>query len=477
MLVRTLLLVCLLYCVFSSSVRAEDVTREQAEQALQQAIRFYSTQCSKHGGYVWRYSLDLKLSEGEAETDADTIWVQPYGTPSVGLAFLEAYRATQKSAYLETAEQAASALLAGQMQSGGWYYSIAFAPEERRKWGYRDNERFRLDPSRKNKTNITTLDDDTTPAAVRFLIELDRELKFENRKLHTAVEFSLDALLKAQHPSGGWSQNWDRHPDQKEGPDFPILAASYPKSWPREWDNQWTGKYYLNDNVQGNMVATMLLAWKTYSETRYLNSAIAGGEFLIRAQMPDKQRGWAQQYDEKMHPVWDRKFEPPAVSSDETQEAIVTLIELYDATGESRFLEPIPDALDWLKRSELPEGNLARFYELETNKPLYFVVVGKVYQLTYDDKNLPTHYGFKIDSKVEGLSKLLEKAQAGKRNLFVRSRPSSGKVSGIIANLDERGAWVEEGNMKGFNKASREGVIESETFVKNVQTLAEYLKP
>lgn len=65
---------------------------------------------------------------------------------------------------------------------------------------------------------------------------------------------------------------------------------------------------------------------------------------------------------------------------------------LYIRTGGRKYLAPIPRALAYLKASQLPDGLLARFYELKTNKPLYFT---KDYQLTHDDSDVPTHYGFK----------------------------------------------------------------------------------
>ena len=46
----------------------------------------------------------------------------------------------------------------------------------------------------------------------------------------------------------------------------------------------------------------------------------------------------------------------------------------------------------------LPNGQFARFYELKTNKPLYFT---KDYKLTYDDGDVPTHYSFKIGNRLD----------------------------------------------------------------------------
>ncbi len=92
-----------------------------------------------------------------------------------------------------------------------------------------------------------------------------------------------------------------------------------------------------------------------------------------------------------MQPAWARKFEPPSVTGGESQGVMRILLRLYAETGDKKYLEPIPRALDYLRRSRLSDGRLARFYELKTNKPLYFT---KQYELTYSDADMPTHYGF-----------------------------------------------------------------------------------
>lgn len=109
-----------------------------------------------------------------------------------------------------------------------------------------------------------------------------------------------------------------------------------------------------------------------------------------------------------MEPTWARRFEPPSVSGGESYGVIRALIGLYIQTGEDRFLAPIEPALAWMRRSLLPDGRLARFYELETNRPLYFV--RDSYELTYDDGDLPSHCAFKINgSRVNRVERTLDR--------------------------------------------------------------------
>src|SRR5690606_25780840 len=133
--------------------------------------------------------------EGEAIVDRSMVWVQPPGTPTVGDAYLEAYELTGNKICLEAARETAAALLKGQMRSGGWYYSVEFDPEKRIAFGYRDQ------PVKRKQRMDTTLDDDTTQSALRFLVRLDRALEFKDPALHEAVEYGLNAILRAQFPN------------------------------------------------------------------------------------------------------------------------------------------------------------------------------------------------------------------------------------------------------------------------------------
>ena len=156
----------------------------------------------------------------------------------------------------------------------------------------------------------------------------------------------------------------------------------------------------LNDRITQNTIATLLMAYRVYGDKKYLAAATQGGKFLILAQLPDPQPAWAQQYDRNMQPVWDRKFEPPAVTGLESQDAIDTLLSLYRETGNRDYLTPVPKALAYLKTCVRPDGKLARFYELQTNKPLYFT---KDYTLTYDADDVPTHYGFSFAPRLDAI--------------------------------------------------------------------------
>src|SRR5262245_59422632 len=116
------------YAIFSPAVRfvfatavvlagglaapAQDApSREQAIAALKKSVAFFREKVSAEGGYLWRYSEDLSLREGEEKATATQAWLQPPGTPAVGDAFLTAYERINEQFLLDAATETARALV------------------------------------------------------------------------------------------------------------------------------------------------------------------------------------------------------------------------------------------------------------------------------------------------------------------------------------------------------------------------------
>lgn len=452
----------------------DDNLTKDVQQAMLKATRYFHGEVATRGGYLYEYSADLKSRRGEGTATATEIWVQPPGTPTVAMAYLAAYEATGEQPFLDAAKDAAYALVYGQLQSGGWSASIDFDPAGKRVDLYRNGK------GRPKGKNYSTLDDDKTQAALTFLMKIDKLLNFKDPDIHQSVEVALDALLSAQFANGGFPQGW-KAPVTKQ----PILRASFPKyDWRTEnrikdyWDY-----YTLNDGLAGTVVRTLITAHETYGDQRYRDALIRFGDFLLLAQLPEPQPAWAQQYNFDMQPMWARKFEPPAVSGAESFDVIHTLMTLYEVTGEAKYLDAIDPALQWLKRSVLPDGQIARFYELQTNRPLYFV--RDTYELTYDDSNLPTHYSFKAKSGIDKVEKRLAQIkETGKTKVSVSNlRTLQREAQILLAQLDSSGRWLEDKDGKPLAPradASSSGVekaiVSSERFSKNLTRLAQYVQ-
>ena len=176
--------VTLLLRLTAPVVAADGINAAEAAQALRRGVEYFRQHVSIEGGYLWRYAADFSQREGEVPASPTTAWVQPPGTPTVGAAYLTAYELTGDTYYLDAARETAHALVRGQLESGGWDYRIEFAADDRTKYAYRaDALQQPADDESKNveensPRNTTTLDDNTTQAAVRFLMRIDRALGF-----------------------------------------------------------------------------------------------------------------------------------------------------------------------------------------------------------------------------------------------------------------------------------------------------------
>src|SRR6056297_530784 len=240
------LLWLLLLALLCPAAPAAEPTRQAVEQAMQTAATYYYQQVATHGGYVYHYTPELQVRWGEGRATPSQVWVQPPGTPTVGMAYLEAYRATDDPFYLQAATDAGLALIYGQLQSGGWTNMIEFDPLGDRVAQYRNG--------RGGGKNYSSLDDDQTTAALRLMIALDRAHQFQHPAIHESVTVALEALLQAQFPNGGFPQVWD-----EPVPNRPVVPARYPShDWRDEGrvKNYWD-MYTLNDNVTGNVAKTL----------------------------------------------------------------------------------------------------------------------------------------------------------------------------------------------------------------------------
>ncbi|MEO2049035.1 MAG: pectate lyase, partial [Pirellulales bacterium] len=303
-----------------------EISPEQVSAGLHRAVAFYRTKVSSHGGYLWRYASEFTEREGELPASTTTVWVQPPGTPSVGLAYLSVYQLTDDDFYLDAVRETAFALVAGQLESGGWDYRIEFASPDREKYAYR----VEMPVPNQGARNVTTLDDNTTQAALSFLMLADRALAFEESSIHESVKYALSSLLAAQYPNGAWPQRFISPPEREK---FPVLPANYPEEWPRNYPKEDYRSYYtFNDNTMADMIELMFLAAAIYEDEQFSAAGKRAGDVILLSQLPEPQPGWAQQYNAQMHPAWARKFEPAAITGAESQRVMETLLRLFELT-------------------------------------------------------------------------------------------------------------------------------------------------
>jgi PelA/Pel-15E family pectate lyase len=455
-----LLMIGTILCA-SSALAADEALVTQAQAGLRNVTTCLTTKVAVGGGYLGTYTEDLSDQWGETHATRDQNWIQPPGSPSVGEAFLRAWEATGEKLYLDAAKQVADALVYGQLECGGWDYIVDHSAAGARNWYYRHN-RESADPALKKGHNQATFDDDVTQSAARLLISVDKALDYKDAPIHEAALIALDFILKAQHESGAWPQR------------FPPSGKGY------------SDFFTFNDYTIADIADTMILAFRTYGDERYAQAVRKCGDFIIRVQLPEPQASWAQQYDFDLRPAWARRFEPPSVCTAESLDVMRLLITIAMFTGDEKYLKPLPAAVDWFERSKLPDGKWARFYELKTNKPLYFTK--DTYWLTYSDADMPTHYSFKGNWSpapiARSLKEIGEKGLAGYKQerepkvLTEAQRASAAtamepKVREVLAAQDAQGRWV---TTKGGDMPGAAPRVDMGTFERNMKVLSDYLK-
>jgi len=463
----------MLLCVALTTSAQEPPAPDSVRAALRKATD-YLVSISTEGGYLWWYSADLKERRGEEVATETQIWVQS-ATPSVGLAFLHAYEATRDKTHLRAALGVANALVRGQLESGGWSYVIEFDPLLRKQWAYHaDAARDAADF--KSRRNTTTFDDDNTQSALRFLMTfLDTATNLppaELKPVRAALAFGLTRMIEAQYPVGAWPQRFNGQPYDIAR--HPIRSANIPTNGPRQWPRaDYGGFYTLNDNTQSDCIRTMIAAYRRSGDDRFLKAAQEGGEFLLRAQLPEPQPAWAQQYNHEMQPAWARAFEPPAVCAGESGGVVRTLGRLYLETGDEKFLRPISAFRAWLQRSQLSTNRWARLYELETNRPIYGDRDGVIHYTLEEisaerQRGYAWQGGFDLPSTLAGIDRLRrdgrEKtlAEEARRNRPVRPRES--EIAMILAQQEVSGRWTTTNGLS------------LRPFVANLEKLSDYLQ-
>ncbi|MDA3879537.1 MAG: hypothetical protein PF436_04045 [Prolixibacteraceae bacterium] len=428
--------------------------RKQVEASLKKGVAFFYT-TNTHGGYVYNVTPDLSLRWGEGPKDEHKIEVQPPGTPAVGQSFLRVYQATGNVQALKYAKEAAYALIRGQNQYGGWEHTINFA---------------------KLSNKMVSFDDNQSQAAVSFLMAMDQQI--DDDLISAATKRALEMMVATQLSNGGWPH---MYPEQGNYHDYATF----------------------NDAGINDCIRVMIEAYRYYNNDEAIEKSLRKAtRFMIISQLPPPQPGWAQQYNEFLQPAWARTFEPPSVCPTVTIRNINTLIDLYLVLGQKTLLEPIPDAIRWLREIRMENGKWARFVELGTNKALYYdrprIRVDKLEDL-HPERRTEYAYETDLEEQLEASSTRYEKAiKLGHENLWKEENPEltqkqiierietiSIDVEKILKTQESSGVWITKNDR--FKKTMPKGErwngqyltmdrISSEVFNENIATLCEYIE-
>jgi PelA/Pel-15E family pectate lyase len=355
------LLFFLMTCLISSvGLGQKKNLVSDTKQAMLNATRFMVDKISVNGGYARLYLPDMSRRWGELEFYKTQIQVQSPGTTSMGNLFLDAYHATGDEYYYEAAEKAAHGLIWGQLPCGGWNYIIDFAGDRSLKewyrtigknaWGFEEYYHY---------YGNATFDDVNTSDVAKFLLRIYLE-KLDS-KFKPALDKVIALILEAQYPIGGWPQ---RYPLKY---DFPHGKGT-----------DYTSFHTFNDDAIWGNIDFLIQCYATLGEERLLDAILRGMNFYLITQQGNPQGGWGQQYNMELKPDHARSYEPAALCTGQTYDHVLRLLEFYKLTGDRKFLSRVPDAIQWLESTRLPENMTnsgARthplFVELGTNKALW----------------------------------------------------------------------------------------------------------
>ena len=396
----------------------------------------------QHGGWPRAFAVGRDLRFGEHNPISDRwITVQPPATPAVGMVLIAAAQQLDAPRWAEAAFAARDALANLQTAEGG-------LPHEG-------------NPNR-NRNTVGTLDDDTTTATLDFFLAVWRYTGDDaDRALARSVG---DFLLTAQYESGGWPQ---RYPPPRDHYGRHIT---------------------LNDGAMPNAIKALLRLHAATGDGRYLDGAKRGGDCLIRLQGGAGEAIWAQQYHaDTLEPAWARVFEPPGYTPGESLGALDALLELYLATGEPRYLEPLPKAFAWYDTHRLDNGRYARLYEPGTGRPVYGGSRDER-QKVYDVAEATGGYGWQGDYTPEAQRAAYMRIQEVGRDAYLAERVDTPAepvdTAAVQALLDAQaphGLWERAPRGHELTVLERRGwpldtpIIGMGDFVAHTRTLLDWL--
>lgn len=254
------------------------------------------------------------------------------------------YKANPKSA---EAIVIADNIIAWQTDSGGWNKNV-------------DYSKVMYQPgASKGITNsagqvLGTFDNNASIDEMRFLADIYQETAIEKYK--DSFMRGLEWILQAQYPSGGWPQYYPLRGGYSDNVTFNDNAMIRVLEFIQEMLDQ-TRKYgFIDDEYR----------------TRLQEAYVKGIDFILNAQIEVNGHltVWCQQHDPITYePTMGRDYEHPSAVSSESVFVVRFLMSLRDQTEAVRIATL--SAIEWFELSQLPDGRWARFYDIESNVPIF----------------------------------------------------------------------------------------------------------
>ncbi len=266
------------------------------------------------------------------------------------------------------AKAVADSVMQYQSPQGGWPKSTNLAKPPRTP--------DEVPPPGQGRAN--SLDNDATTLPMQFLARVSHATG-EEKYIDSFVR-GVDYLLKAQYPNGGWPQFW------------PLRKGYYSHITYND-DAMIRAMTVLRDIAKGEAPYDFVDAER---RTKAAQAVDRGISCILNTQIrhADRPTGWCAQHNaQTLEPAWARAYEPPSLSGGETVGIVRFLMSNEEPTDEIKA--SISGAVEWLRSVQIKavreervrneDGRTeriltadpdapplwARFYELETNRPLY----------------------------------------------------------------------------------------------------------
>lgn len=219
-----------------------------------------------------------------------------------------------------------------------------------------------------------TIDNKATTREINALV---KAYKTTNNKAYLkAAEKGIDYLFKAQYPNGGWPQYY---------PDHSIYRAEITYN-----DDAIVNVLNIMQNIatQSNDFEVVDKAYISKAE----DAVKRGLDCILKTQVIQNGKAtiWAAQYDQNtLKPAKARNFEPASLSTSESVGIVRFLMRFKNPSPAIK--SAITNAINWFEASKIvgykfdkqPNGNdrmliadpnsiiWARFYDFDTNKPIF----------------------------------------------------------------------------------------------------------
>ena len=325
--------------------RYRNLDREEVLQAMRRATEYMMDSVSYEGAFVWNYLPDLSRQWGEIEAPYRTmVWIQPPGTPSVGHLMLDAYHATGDEYYYEQALRIAQLLARVQHKEGGWNYVEDLGGEAELREFYQTigRQAWRLEEFQHYYGNCT-FDDEATAVCAKLLLRVYLEKK--DPAIRQALDRVIDFILKSQYKNGGWPQR------------YPLMYDH-----PFQGKEDYSSFITLNDDVMPDNIEFLIQCYQELGRKDLLKPIQRALDLTLKLQQPAPLGGWADQYFVgTLLPAHARSYEPRSVNTGTTARMIRAMMDYYRLTGEEKFLDAIPAALDFLRYVRLPDDVASRW--------------------------------------------------------------------------------------------------------------------